>query len=806
MTRIPDDCVSRVAQAAGGALSRDEVRQIADEVDRIRSQVEAEGVPPSESLHRAGQEYSRRVRLAALIERRNATINVLRFQALSQYIERTWNGREVEGLRAVLTGSIEGRDAARASAAAEQRWLRDSYLGTLDTTLRGDGVRDLFRSGALDRDVARALWQLNAESPNLAGLPADAVKIARAIHRVQETARANANRAGAWIDKLEGWIVRQSHDPYRITRAGEGAWIAKISPLLDWQRIELDRGPIADRAAWLANVYSAVSTGVHEVTRAAPNTSGFKGPRNMAKGMSEERVLHFRDADVWFDYNVEFGTGNLREAVVRGLMRNAESVGAMRVLGTNPEAMFSRLVDDAQARLRRTGNDAGIKALAEVRNGMLKNRLDEITGAVRAPVDAVLARWSAALRSAQSMAKLGGAVVSSVTDLANYASEMRYQGRGFLAGLGDAVEGLVKGKPEGERAEILASLGVYFDSLIGDLTRTGSLDETLPGSFGRLQSRFFDLNLLNWWTDSLRGASALSMSHNLALNSSKAWDALAPELRRTLGLFAIDAADWEHMRAAGVKAAEDGQRFMVPEGMDEARADKLRRYINDRAYTAVLEPDADVRATMRQGTRPGTPVGELMRFVFQFKGYPLAFTRNVFGREIYGYGEKAFGQGSVQGIAALIATTTALGYLSMTVKDLLKGRNPRDPEDRATIVAAMLQGGGAGIYGDFLFGDYSRFGRSALETAAGPVPSLAADAVGLLQGLARGNKDAGDALRLALDNTPYLNLFYSRVLLNYLVLYQIQEAMAPGTLRRMESRIETQNNQTFWLPPSEAMR
>jgi hypothetical protein len=802
----PANCVTRVTTAMAGKVSQAQATQIQQQLALLQQQLQQQGVSPSQAVHQAGRQYAQQVQLAKLIAKRNATINALRYQALSTYLDATWAGRESEGLRAILTGSIEGRKGARQSVSAEQRWLRDHYLGGLETELTRAGVRDLFKTGVLDRDVARALWQLNSKQPNVASLPADAVKIARAVHKWQELARMHANQAGAFIGKLEGWVVRQSHDAYRITQAGEAAWIQKVAPLLDWQRIELERGPIADKVGWLQQVYSGVSTGMHAKTRAAPNTSGFKGPRNLAKGMSEERVLHFRDADAWFDYNAEFGAGNLREAAFRGLMRAAQDTGVMRVLGTNPEAMFERLADGAIKRLRRTGDDAAMKKLGEARSGWLKNRLDEVTGAVNAPVDSILARRAATVRALQSMAKLGGAVISSVTDLANFASEMRFQGRGFLNGIGEAIGGLVQGRPAGERREILSSLGVFFDSLIGDITRTGTLDETMPGAVGRAQQMFFKLNLLNWWTDSLRGSAALSMSHHLALNAGKAFDQLSPDLQRVFGFFNIKAADWDHMRSAGVKRSADGTDFLVPDSLDPARADQLRRYINDRAYTAVLEPDADSRALLRQGTRPGTPSGELWRFLTQFKGYPVAFTRQVIGREIYGYGDKAFGQGSLGGLASLMLTTTVLGYGAQVTKDLLKGRTPRDPTEPSTITAAMLQGGGAGIYGDFLFADFSRFGRTPLETLAGPTLSTAADVVQLGQGLVRGNRDAGDALRLALDNTPYMNLFYTRIALNYLFLYQVQEALSPGTLRRMEQRIERENAQTFWLPPSESVR
>ena len=41
----------------------------------------------------------------------------------------------------------------------------------------------------------------------------------------------------------------------------------------------------------------------------------------------------------------------------------------------------------------------------------------------------------------------------------------------------------------------------------------------------------------------------------------------------------------------------------------------------------------------------------------------------------------------------------------MTIKDLLKGRSPRDPTKLKSVMAAFLQGGGLGIYGDVLFNE-----------------------------------------------------------------------------------------------------
>lgn len=805
MSVIPADCIAKLAEALGGKVTKAQLNDIKNDVEKLARQSKVDGVPDADVLPEASRRYARDAKTALVIEKRNALINLNRFQQNLGYVRSVWADKGAEGMRALLTGSIEGRKGARASVARGQRELLGQYYGQVTTELERLELMPEFKSGELDLPIARALWQLNLDTPNLAGIPKDAQAIAKILHKAQEVARADANKAGAWIGKQQGYITRQSHDPWKITTKGLKAWTEAIAPRLDWGRMEAQHGEIKDRGAWLAKTYKNLASGLHLKADGATNATGFKGPGNLAKRMSQERVLHFKSADDWHAYNQEFGTGNLREAVFHGLRSSAQNTGLMRVLGPNPEAMYNRLVDALLNDLDKAGDEKAIKMFrtATAEGGWLANRMDEITGKSNQAVSQIWARRSANIRAVQSMAKLGGSVISSISDLATYGSEMSFQGRGFLSGMGEALASVAQGRPTGERKEILSSLGVLMESIIGDISRTGSLDESIGGGLSRLQQQYFKWNLLTPWTETLRSSAALSMSHHLALQAEKSFDQLAPELKHTLRLFNVTEKDWDHMRANGVKVDSTGTAFMVPDKLDPTQAQQLRQYITDRAETAVLEPDADARAMMRQGTRPGTVIGELMRFVGQFKGFTTSFTRQVLGREVYGRGKDAMADGAIRGLSQLIVASTILGYAAMSAKDAAKGKwPPRDPTDPKTIAKAFTQGGGAGIYGDFLFGEYNRFGQSPLETLAGPTLGTAADATRLWARMVRGDADAGDAMRLALNNTPFMNLFYTRIALDYLILYDMQEAFAPGTLRRMERRAERETGQTFLLSPS----
>ena len=146
----------------------------------------------------------------------------------------------------------------------------------------------------------------------------------------------------------------------------------------------------------------------------------------------------------------------------------------------------------------------------------------------------------------------------------------------------------------------------------------------------------------------------------------------------------------------------------------------------------------------------------------------------------------------------------------MQLKEVAKGNEMRPPSAES-FIAAALQGGGLGIYGDFLFGEANRYGGSTLQTLAGPGIGTASQAVDLAL-KARSSlmgEDvafASSALRLAKGNVPFGNLFYTKEAMNYLIWYQLQETINPGYLKRRERRMKKETGKDMWLPPSSIVK
>ncbi|WP_368762501.1 hypothetical protein [Klebsiella michiganensis] len=835
-------CEKTVNAAAGRNLSEDEMGRLVSDMENTvkRIRAENEGISLEAAALRAAEELSNAEKLANVIEARNKALNTRIAAQRLAFIRDSFPDRPDIGLSAILVGRNEARTGSRSSASAEQFQLRSKYLSGLNHDLEQAGVLKYLSSGSNDAEVADAMWRLG-KGESTDGMMKESVKIAEIITKWQESARLDANKAGAWIRKMPGYIARQGHDMMKIRAAGFAAWRDAILPKLDKATFE----GVADQNAFLRSVYDGLASGVHLASEKPDWMKGFKGSQNVARRASQERVLHFLDGRSWYEYNREFGVGSVREAIYGGLEASARNTGLMRILGTNPENMVNYLADTISADLK--GNEKALAAFNDARRSTIKNEMAEVTGQTNIPGSSALARFGSTTRAVDSMLKLGGAMISSFNDLASNALELRYQGKNFMSALTESIQGRLKRYSTEEQKEILSSLGVYADSMRDEILQRFSGDVTLPGKVARLQRQFFRLNGLNWWTDASRNTTATMTSHWLAGNAKSPHATLNPDLKRALDLHGIGEPEWNIYRTMDMKGSE-GRTFMTPDGIDSvpddviakyvadknvtvnersianARSelgDKLRGYILDRVMVAMTEPTARTRALMKQGTQPGTVQGELIRFIGQYKSFTASFMQQALGREVFGRGYTPAplgqsrwgsvsnalfksGKGEMVGLAQVALWMTFFGYLSMQTKLMLKGQTPR-PADAKTFLAAAAQGGGLGIFGDFLFGEANRFGNGPITSLAGPVAGSADQLVTLFQKARSGDAKAGDFFRFTVDHTPFINLFWSRPILNYLFLNQLQESLSPGSLHRYEQNIRKNQGNDFLIPPSQFM-
>jgi hypothetical protein len=817
---VCDDLIRAAYGDEGDKLSAAEIKKLKNAL--VRAAKEKRALDPSVSSNDAltvvADEFAQNAERQAMIRKRDEILNLKAFLIARDTIRTKFKDDPAAGFKALVVGIQNKTATARGSTALEIDALERYYFaGVLDDVSAVDGGVALFSEPGMALNIARALWALGTDGAKLDGFDPRALALARAIQKWQEVARTDANKAGAWIGKLPGYIVTQSHDSMKIL-ADKLGWMAMMRQRADLPRMMAETGAESVEEL-LESIYNGLASGVHLKSPGAPKNTGGPSLRGMSKGVSQERVIHFKSADDWFEYNAEFGANNMYEAVLGGLKNMARATGVMRKLGPNHESTVARLIDSIKEDLR--DQPAKARAFNQTSERYLKWYVKEVDGSLDIPGNDTLATWGAGIRAIQNMASLGGSLLASVGDLGVMMVGAKHLGENGFSTVAKGVGRMFRGVPKGERLHLYADLGLALESMLGKFaTSRFSVDDGVPGALGEMQKTFFTLNGQNRWTDAMRSSIAEFISMTFARRAATAFDDLPADLRSTMGLYGLDAGKWDIIRA-GTLQELDGSRFLVPSGIRDLPDEVFSKYLTDKGFKAsdaavrklrdeiqgqmrmlfvdqnqymLIGPDAATRGLMKAGTQKGTPIGEAMRLMMQFKSFTIAFSQRTIGRE--------YKHNGMMGIARMLAYTTVAGYAAMYLKDLAKGKTPRDPFDPRTAVAAMQQGGGMGIYGDLLFSQViERRAQDATIQFLGPT---AADVAAVLNTGARaisGNDPSAAAVRLAQQNIPFANLFYGKLLLDYLIFWNLQEAVNPGSLARMEREMQDRSGQQLMVNP-----
>lgn len=800
------DCIHRIVEASRGKdgeaiLSEKQARKLLDEIKTAAEARAVDGTDISDAIIAEIAEMTVNKKVQGDLQKRNAAINILKEREVTTKIDEL----VAEGLtprkalQSVLVGVQGVFKGGRLSIDAKFKALHNKYLGGFVQELEKDDLMRIIRTRELQPEIEKELWALGKGEGGVTKSK-EALQIAKLVNKYNESLRLRQNRAGASIDKLENFTTVQTHDRATMRNQGFVKWRDSIIPLLDTKLTF--KG--ADAEEFLQSTYEVLTTGISRKDKTPEGLLEFKGPQNLAKKISKARVLHFKDAESSIAYRDQFGKRDFMEGVLQNIERSTRNISLMETFGTNPRAMFDKILSDTRKKFR--GDAEKIKSL--INDRAMRNFYDEVDGSTLIPESPSMAQVGSILRAVQSMSKLGGAVISSFSDIPLKAAELQFQGFGILESYGIGL-GDIRASGS-ERKQVGALIGVGMDGMAGNIAARFTATDDLPGTFSKLQRLFFKMNGLTWWTESQKLGTGLAMSHRLSQLKGKSFNDLDVDTKRIFGNFDISGADWDNIRKSGFRQL-DGNEYITPdliqnvEGLTakqkDVLEDKLRAYFIDRVDAATLTPDARERAVLTQGANRGTVLGELARVMTQFKSFPTTVISKVYGRALYGKGKAD--------IPAMVQTaimTTLMGYVAMSGKDMLKGKEPRPLDKATTWNAAFLQGGGAGILGDFLMGEYNRFGQDLTTTLSGPTFGSLNDIAKLYSAAKNGDDLAAKTLRVTINNMPFANLFYIRPALNHMFIYQLQEAANPGYLRRMERRVEKQNNQKFFIKPSSVVK
>ena len=833
---MTDRCAIEALAATANKLSSRDLESIRTEADRILKArelgFEAEDAMRAE-IRRAAIDKVKGAKLRkAQIADADLKGRRLDDIALTEFRSRPW-----EAFRAALGNVARPVRGARVSVRNGEGNYRYKYIGQFNGRLLDDGdeLAALFHSGKADQEVSRALWELNAgRDPALLvpdGKASDnAIKIARAMHDTLNQTIVDAESRLMPIDPNGLYVARTSHDPIPMKRDGYEKWFATFKEHFDL------RIP-ADAAEFQRVALGFYNDNIAGAFRRKADREEMPGYKSRARSNAQERAFVPKSADSWYAYNQIYGGGNLRETFSQTLLSRAKDMAFADVGGVTAE---KTIVDSYQRVLDALRDDPKTRLKMQTKLHGLIDVMHQANGAANEVVDDAVAAIHQSWRGITSTAIYGGSVLAQPSDIAFAASMLRQMGwskkggaeRGILSYAFDVASGIRLG----QNKDAIRYLEYVANDWIHFIGEEGSLTRGTAGWINRNVSRYFRLNMMTQWTSRLQVQIGSIVSMDFGSRAGRAFNELPDGSRMLFEAHEIGAREWNVIRQ-GVQKAENGANVITAKairdlpddvfatykaGTEDARSiaalredlsGKWRTFLYDRIATGSNQPGYRARATLTGGTQAGTHLGEGMRDIAMVKSFPAEVIYSSVARELYGYGatnlrEALTSRAVGVGMGKMFFMATVLGYLSMSARDALQGKEPRDPLDPRTMMMSMLRGGALGFYGDALFGAAEkRFGMNVVSAMMGPQAQQIADVADIgaraLKITNRGDDEklAAGAVRTIYRNLPGNNLFFVKPIVDYTFMYALMDELSPGYLRRMERTLERETGQSYFLSP-----
>ena len=784
------DCIANAA----GRVSR-------DLLDAVR------GSPEPDALLRQAQ-------AEIALRKRQKALQMIRTHAADQAAMAHPRGYD-SGVMALLTRDLWGTGVATNVEARATGILAQAQATFAEgmSRLRSKAA-GLVQDKDAARDVVRALFKEQH------GGGGDIDTIAKAWTKAADELRERFNRAGGNIGKREDWGLPQAHDQARVARYGSGtleqrraAWKDFVRPRLDRARMLHDDGrPLSDIEFEVAldHVYAQITT-----DGLAGMSPGAQRGSKLANRRQDSRFLVFKDADSWLSYQEQFGPPDIYTTMTDHLVGMSHDVALLETLGPNPNATY-QFLRDRVAQQFAPGGALQEKSLRNTRMQYLDSVWNVVSGKIAPSANPNLADFANSVRHVLVASKLGGAFLSAMSDTTFQGITRLFNGLPVMSMVRQIVSQM---NPANEADRLFAvKLGLGADAWMNhSMVANRFTDVTGANMAAKLSDFTMRASLLSSWTDAGRKAFGLEFTSTLADRAGMSWRDLgkggrqARALREAMTRYGISGDEWERFRALAPMEYR-GAKYLRPLDAieqlgDEDLAAKVLAMIHTEANFAVPVPDARVRAITTMGQSQGTAGGELARALFQFKTFPITVLLTHFARA----GVLNRWSNKVGYAAGAFVATTIIGALAMQSKEISRGKDPRPMDDAKFWTAAMMQGGGAGILGDFLFSPESRFGQGPLITSLGPTVGLADDTLKLTldnakQALAGEDSNFADELvRYASRNLPGSSIWYARLVLEREIFDQLRLMADPQHAREswrrtMSKRRREFGQDYFWRP------
>lgn len=827
-----DACIRATSAALGRPLTAVEERGIEQRIQSAQLRAAREdpaawrALSPSDRMVEAGRRAAEELVVETAKKTQRIEQTVLAHDRISTYRDsQVANGDDADGVAALertLVAKYDMGSNGFQSVETRANATFDFSVGQIADVFEtaNPGLwqriqRDIWRIEPLRKAFVDALHDPNAK------VPPEIRRAADLYHETANALREQFNAAGGVVGRLENWGAPHNWSARLAQKIGRDAFVTDMLASVDRSAYVHEDGraytPDELRGFFEEAWATIVSDGMTKDSAPAP----FPGGAVKANRGSQHRVIHLRP-DMAYPMLRKYSEQNILEAMLGGLRRMSRDVALVETYGPNSDYQFKLQLEAAMTDAAKADPTRARALTAQGRK--LQYLYDSLAGNTPPPANRTFADVMGTARNVQIASKLGGAVITSISDYATlYQTALLNRLNPLKVALNSSLAWSSKSQRYARR------MGLMMDAVLGEAQRYTTENLTSKDVSSRVASAVVRASGLNFVTDARRLGFSMTMMDSVGHLTRRYADVtkLKADDYRILADKGIDQQTWDIWRAASLDNWGANHTLLTPDAIMaapgfsmEAKRDaaiRLLGIVREEQDLAIITPGARERAAMTFGTQAGTIGGEFARSMLLFKAFPWTFMTRHWER-MQGYDSL---HGRVAYFAALYLFMSLGGAAANWIKDILSGRDPRtmnlassDPRERSVAVRNMLQatisGGGLGIYGDFLFSETQQFSQSGLaETMLGPNVSTASDALSLTFGnatQAAAGEDtnfAQEAGQFARSITPGANLWYTRAITDRAIFNQLQDMLDPGATDRMQQRqYSTRRTEYFWDPSS----
>lgn len=675
----------------------------------------------------------------------------------------------------------------------------------------------LYRPTQHSRNIIDAIYGDNVSDEAARAMAKDYVKLHEFYIR-------RANMEGASIEippKGRLGIIQDSHKMRkRETAIGQAAakeeWINDHIDAVDWTLLDKELAEEAKHDILSRRYETFITEGNSN------RASGFHSAALSERLNGKNRILYYKDAKSWHYINDKYGAGNPYQQMISERETWSKDIALLEIFGPNPQMMLQHLTRSPggialarAAEVSAKGGKDGRTIIDRTKKEatVLKNRFDIHSHLVANGEHSPWIQGIATTRSLAMTAVLSSAFIANLGDAGfgiHQSAVLKIPAMGYL---GKTLKTFASMPSAEMRKHALRS------GLIGDgMTEMALNAQRYLGAFdGYHAARMisdvtFRAQGLNAWTQASRWTWGNHLMGAFADHADRKFASLP--FREVLEKYNITSREWDLFRSTKInderglhnlRPIDLANRTDIDKVVAQRVSDKFFDFINDTGKRAVPSIDTRVQQSLGGALPADTFAGQIMRTFGALKSFPM-FIVMMHLRDGF---MQATPKGKLGYVASLTLMMTIMGAAITQMKDLARGRDPRDMTDPNFWGRAVLNGGSLGFLGDALFSGVNSYrGGGLADVFSGPyteyLSSVRDIAIGIPEAIVTG-EDPKVAKKLTDFGATYFPLPWpAKLAAERLIVDEIMQWADPrahkNALRRENRRRKELGQKSWWRP------